>query len=118
MSPKLFFQQLNAITDNLIDMFPDDADFPTFKTFVGMLQTTNPALVIQSYHTNVGIPYKNQIEAKDESFITEYNPEGYDDSSVDIVTKIKGYWGVLSSNTKDSIWQYLHILKELAKRSQ
>jgi len=118
MAAKVFFQQLNAITDNLIDMFPADADFPTFKTFVGMLQKTNPAFVIQTYYTNVAIPYKTQIEMKDESFITGYNSTGYDESSVDIVTKIQGYWSVLSPNTKDSIWQYLHVLNELAKRSQ
>jgi hypothetical protein len=35
---------------------------------------------------------------------------------VDIISKIRGYWLTLSPESKDCMWQYIYILKELCKR--
>lgn len=114
---KAFFHQFTTILDQLVDMFPEDADFPSFKMMVGLMQKTNPAFVIQTFYDNVSVPYSVPIDEKNESFIVNYSAEGYDESGMDVIEKIKRYWSVLSPATKDSIWQYLKVLKELSKRA-
>jgi hypothetical protein len=112
-----FYAQITSILDWLIDMFPDDADFATSKTFVSIAKKTNPSLVINTFHEAVTVPYEDKINARDEAFLLEYKGAEYGNDAADIIVKMKGYWQDLDTQTKDSLWQYLYILKELTKRA-
>lgn len=114
---KAFFVQLETVVGQLQEMFPDDSDFPTFLTFLGLLQRTNPSVVINAFYENVNVHYEAQIDRRDEAFITQYEGKEYGSEMMDIVSKLKSYWSVVSSETKQSIWQYMYVLKELAKRA-
>jgi hypothetical protein len=111
---KAFFHQLLSVGGQLQEMFPDDPDFPTLITFLTLLQNTNPTLVLKTFYDNVIVLYEKEIDAKNELFITEYKA---DDESIDIVLKVQRYWSVVSQQTKDSLWQYMYVLKELCKRA-
>ena len=117
MSIKAFYTQIGNVVSNLVDMFPDDADFPTFQTFIGMLQKTNPSLVVNTFYENVTLKYEDRITSKDEAFILEYQSAEYGNDVADIISKVKMYWSVLDNQTKESLWQYMYILNELAKRA-
>jgi hypothetical protein len=112
---KSFFHQLSEVVGELAEMFPDDQDFKVFQTYVSMLQRTNPCMVIDSFHEYVTLKYDDKITARDESFFLTYVTAEYTDTP-DIVAKIKSCWGVLSDPSKQAIWQYIYILKELTKR--
>lgn len=114
---KTFFVQMNTILENLSDMFPEDADFPTFKLFLGTLQKTNPGVVVKIFYENVTSKYEAQILARDEAFLTAYEGAEYGADVADIISKVKSYWSVLDDQTKDSLWQYMYILNELCKRA-
>ena len=113
---KAFFQQFQTVVEQLQEMFPDDVDFPTFSTFLGLLQKTNPTLVIKTFYDNVNVKYSKQIDDRDEEFITKYKGEEYGNDMIDIVSKLQGYWSVMSPDTRKSIWMYMFVLKELAKK--
>jgi hypothetical protein len=112
---KSFFHQLSEVVGELAEMFPDDQDFKVFQTYVSMLQRTNPSMVIDSFHEYVTLKYDEKITARDESFFLTYVTTEYTDTP-DIVSKIKSCWDVLSEPSKQAIWQYIYILKELTKR--
>ena len=112
-----FYTQIGSILDWLIDMFPEDPDFATSKTFISLIKKTNPSLVINTFHENVTVLYEKQINERDEAFLLEYKGVEYGADAADIIVKMKGYWGQLDTATKDSLWQYLYILKELTKRA-
>jgi hypothetical protein len=112
---KSFFHQLSEVVGELTEMFPDDQDFKVFQTYVSMLQRTNPSMVIDSFHEYVTLKYDDKITARDESFFLTYVTAEYTDTP-DIVAKIKSCWGVLTEPSKQAIWQYIYILKELTKR--
>jgi hypothetical protein len=114
---KAFYVQLGTVVSNLIDMFPEDIDFPTFQTFIAMLQKTNPSLVVNTVYEDVTVKYGDKIDARDETFLMEYQGHEYGNDVADIFTKVKNYWSVLDEQTKDSLWQYIYILKELSKRA-
>lgn len=113
---KSFFHQLTEVVGELADMFPDDADFKVFQTYISLLQRTNPTMVIDTFHEHVGVKFENEINAKNEDFVLNYQAAEYGSDGMDIVAKIKSYWSVLSPESRVAIWQYIYILKELAKK--
>ena len=112
---KSFFHQLSEVVGELAEMFPDDQDFKVFQTYVSMLQRTNPSMVIDSFHEYVTLKYEDKINVQDETFFLTYVAAEYTDTP-DIVSKIKSCWDVISDPSKQAIWQYIYILKELTKR--
>jgi hypothetical protein len=113
---KTFFHQLSEVVGELTEMFPDDQDFKVFQTYISMLQRTNPSMVIDSFHEYVTLKYDDKITARDESFFLGYAAAEYANDMPDIVAKIKSCWGVLSEPSKNAVWQYIYVLKELTKR--
>jgi hypothetical protein len=113
---KSFFHQLMEVVGELADMFPDDPDFKVFQTYISLLQRTNPTMVIDTFHEHVGLKFENEINAKNEDFVLNYRAAEYGSEGMDIVAKIKSYWSVLSPASRAAIWQYIYILKELAKK--
>lgn len=113
---KSFFNQFNEVVQQLEDMFPEDADFRTFRTFLGMLQRTNPTVVISTFHSHVTVKFSDQIKNRDENFMTSYTPAEYGSDVTDIIGKVRGYWSTLSDSSKDCLWQYMFVLTELTKR--
>ena len=111
---KSFFHQLTEVVGELADMFPDDPDFRVFQTYISLLQRTNPTMVIDTFHEHVGLKFENEINAKNEDFVLNYQAAEYGSDGMDIVAKIKSYWSVLSPDSREAIWQYIYILKELA----
>ena len=116
VATKAFFSTLNDVVNNLTEMFPEDVDFVTFKTFIGMVQRTNPALVISTFYEELS-KFETYIDEKDEKFLLEYKAVDYGSDGADIFDKVKSYWSVLDDQTKDSLWQYFFILKELCKKA-
>jgi hypothetical protein len=113
---KSFFHQLSEVVGELTEMFPEDQDFKVFQTYVAMLQRTNPGMVVDTFHEHVAMKFETEIDAKNDDFFINYNATEYGSDGMDIVSKIKTYWSVLSPETKTAIWQYIYILKELSKR--
>jgi hypothetical protein len=113
---KSFFHQLTEVVGELAEMFPDDQDFKVFQTYVSMLQRTNPGMVIDTFHEHVSMKFESEINTKNDDFFLNYNATEYGSDGMDIVSKIKTYWTILSPESKSAIWQYIFILKELSKR--
>ena len=108
-----FYEQLESVLRNLSSMFPEDPDFPTFRFFLSGLKMGNPLLPIKTFHENVS-KYEHVILARDEAFLLAYNGDNVD---FDILAKFQTYWGTFDAETKASLWQYLFILNECAKRA-
>jgi hypothetical protein len=113
---KSFFHQLSEVVGELTEMFPEDQDFKVFQTYVALLQRTNPGMVVDTFHEHVAMKFETEIDSKNDDFFINYNATEYGSDGMDIVSKIKTYWSVLSPETKTAIWQYIYILKELSKR--
>jgi len=121
MSKKIFldafYGQFASFLDQLIVTFPDDSDFPTYKTGLFLLQKTNPKLVPEQVVLHVG-PFEDVIRKRDDAFFKERGfPEYANDNALDlIIQKMMEYWDVLSPENKNVIWTYVTLLLDLAKR--
>lgn len=112
-----FYSQFTLFLDQLIVVFPEDSDFPTYKSGLFLLQKTNPKLVPEQVVTHVS-PFEATIRARDETFFKERGfPEYADDNALDlIIQKMMQYWDTLTEENKKVIWDYVTLLLDLAKR--
>jgi len=113
---KTFFKQLTEFVGELEEMFPDDPDFAVFQTFIGLVQRTNPQLILATIREHVVQKYEAQITNRDEGFILSYDGNEYNSDVMNIVSKLRTYWKTLSEPSKQAMWQYLHVLTQLCKR--
>lgn len=113
----IFYSQFSEFLDQLIHVFPEDTDFPTYKTGLFLLQKTNPILVPDQVVIHVG-PFEETIKARNEKFILEYGFDQYtEDNALDlIIKKMKDRWGSLSDNNKNVVWDYTTLLLSLAQK--
>ncbi len=113
-----FYSQFTMFLDQLIVVFPDDSDFPTYKSGLFLLQKTNPILVPEQVGKHV-CPFEATIRARDEGFFKERGfPEYAEDTALDlIIKKMTEYWDTLTEENKKVIWDYVTLLLDLATRS-
>ena len=112
-----FYGQFHEFLDQLIRVFPDDSDFPAYKTGLTLLQKTNPKIVPEQVHIHV-TPFEKSIRTRDEKFFLEHQfPDYADDNALDlIISKMKTLWETLNDTNKKVIWDYLTLLLDLATR--
>ena len=62
--------------------------------------------------------YHEYIRNRDERFFLEKDDKEFteDTESVPIISKLKGYWGTLSDNNRDKIWEYVNSLLTLTQK--
>jgi hypothetical protein len=112
-----FYNQFSDFLDQLISVFPNDSDFPTYKSGLLLLQKTNPKLVPEQVLIHV-TPFEKTLRARDERFFIDYNftEYGNDDALGMIISKMKEQWTTLSEHNKKCIWDYTNLLLDLARK--
>tara|TARA_B100001093_G_C26162428_1_gene732174 strand:+ start:64 stop:444 length:381 start_codon:yes stop_codon:yes gene_type:complete len=106
--------------DDLIFIFPEENDFKVYKRGISMLNSVNAkkiCLLFKTYSTC----YKNEIINKNENFFltNDYSniKKDYSDSTASIeiiINELKKYWGQLSNENKEKIWEYLNSMIKLS----
>lgn len=118
MSKKIFmdafYTQFADFLSQLIQVFPDDPDFPAYKTGLTLLQKTNPMLVVDQVIIHV-LPFENIITTRNEDFFLKHEFSEY--NTLDqVIDKLKQLWTQLTENDKKCVWDYITLLLTLAKR--
>jgi hypothetical protein len=122
MSKKIFldafYNQFSDFLGQLAKLFPEDPDFPAYRTALLLFQKTNPVLVIKTVHEHV-TPYEETIRAKNVDFFLKHDYSGHienDDALEQVIQKLKGYWSEMSDTDQEAVWSYITLLLDLAKR--
>jgi hypothetical protein len=112
-----FYGQFSDFLDQLAKVFPEDSDFPTFKTGLHLFQKTNPKIVPEQIVIHV-LPFEQTIRSRDEKFFMDHGFDTYasDDALGAVIMKMKSLWSTLSDNSKKVVWDYTTLLMDLAKR--
>lgn len=109
------FDQFTSFVTELIQMYPDDADFSLFLTSIKILKTTNPSLLIKYIVENTE-SFEQQIMNKDEKFFIDYSFSEFSDSvDLNIFPKLKQYIVNMSPATKENVWKYIQNIYRLSK---
>lgn len=109
------FDQFTTFVTELIEMYPDDADFSLFLNSLKLMRSTNPSLLVKYVYENTS-SFEEQILKKDESFFISYSFSEYSaDVDLNIFAKLKHYTKNMSPSTKDTVWKYIQNIYRLCK---
>lgn len=110
-----FYNQFSDFLTELTKVFPDDLDFPAYKTALLLLQKTNPRLVVDQIRLHV-LPFEETIRARNESFFLDHTFSEYADTLDQVIQKLKGLWTQLTEANKKCVWDYIILLIDLTQR--
>jgi hypothetical protein len=112
-----FFSQFAEFMNELIKVFPNDADFLAYKMGLSFFHKTNPTFIISTICEHV-LPYEQTILAKNEDFFLKHDFKEYmsDDTVGSVILKLKSLWTVLTAENRECVWNYIILLTNLAKR--
>ena len=112
-----FFNQYESFLNDLMQVFPDDTDFPLYLTGLAMFRRTNPSFVVQTTWTHIS-KFEEILRTRDETFFVQHEykeiTEG-DPPLEQTITKLKGLWSSLDSTNKTIVWDYVNNICRLAK---
>ena len=103
--------------EELIEVFPKDIDFKVCLNTIKLIEKTTKRKLFDMVSPQL-LMYHEYIRNRDERFFLEKDEADYteDTESVPIISKLKGYWGTLSDNNKDKIWEYVNSLLTLTQK--
>ena len=124
-----FNSQLENMLNDLSKSFPNFMEIKIFREKFLIAKTSNPKLILLIFLKYI-YPYKDSILNQDETFFLSdsltdnitNNDQIQKDGNVDndyILTKalnIKGLWGKMSKQEKDTLWTYFKVLIVLCER--
>ena len=111
-----FYNQFGDFLDQLVILFPDDADLLAYKTMLPLLQKTNPLLAPKEVVNNLS-RFETSLRTRNEKFFLEYPFDEYAEGGIDqVIGKVKGLWAGMSDANKTIIWEYVLLLLDLANK--
>lgn len=100
-------ENLVMFLDELIQSFPEEADFVVFRIFV---ENNIPTIDIMNYITLQLCPLTEMVKKREEQFFLNHNIlfENFDDKKTSKVNYLKQMWssGRLDQTEKDAIWRW------------
>ena len=103
--------------EELIEVFPKDIDFKVSLNTIKLIEKTTKRKLFDLVSPQL-LMYHEYIRNRDERFFLEKDDKEFteDTESVPIISKLKGYWGTLSDNNRDKIWEYVNSLLTLTQK--
>jgi len=113
-----FFNTYEDFMNQMIAVYPDDRDFPLYKSGLGMFRRVNPAIIVGKTWKWVS-KFEGQIKARDESFFLSYDyssdTEG-EEPLEQTLEKLRSMWRDLNEHNRKVVWDYVNLIMELARR--
>lgn len=120
----LFNRKLYEFLEDLIYISPDmERQFTVFKDVLGWAIAVNKTYPCGIFESTVLDPYHDQIKNRDEQFFLKEKYETYNEyyksyyNELNIVEKLKNVWRTLDDHNKETVWQYMDVLLQLACRA-
>jgi len=113
-----FFNTYEDFMNQMIAVYPDDRDFPLYKSGLSMFRRVNPAMIVAKTWKWVS-RYEAQIAKRDEAFFMEYDytevTEG-EEPLEQTIEKLRAMWRDLNEHNRKVVWDYVNLIMELARR--
>ena len=113
-----FFNTYEDFMNQMIAVYPDDRDFPLYKSGLGMFRRVNPAIIVGKTWKWVS-KFEGQIKERDERFFLSYDyssdTEG-EEPLEQTLEKLRAMWRELNDHNRRVVWDYVNLIMELARR--
>ena len=108
-----FYDQYEDLLQQMIAVFPEDSDWPRYRTGIAVVRRANPMVLVTKTWECVS-PYEEAIRTRNESFFLTYPVS--DGQLMNTVAKLRGMWGQLTPHNRSIVWDYITNITYLAKR--
>lgn len=125
----IFNTKIVEFLNDLIKLFPEDTDFKIYKTAINLVKLADEKKPLQYYKKFVTDEYKEHINNRNDKFFLEHDysdilnneelkSELDSDANISnkIVKRLKGYWGVLTPDNKEIVWNYFSIFLKISEK--
>tara|TARA_Y100000992_G_C21032926_1_gene381223 strand:- start:237 stop:638 length:402 start_codon:yes stop_codon:yes gene_type:complete len=124
----IFNTKITEFLNDLIRLFPDDADFKMYKTAITLAKLADEKKPLQYYKKFVTEEYKEHIRNKNDKFFLNHDyKEILNDSeltneinngnfSSQIVNRLKDYWSQISDENKEIVWNYFTLFLKISEK--
>jgi len=124
----IFNTKITEFLNDLILLFPDDADFKMYKTAISLAKLADEKKPLQYYKKFVTEEYKEHIRNKNDKFFLDHdykeilsdselsNDINSGDFSSQIVDRLKGYWSQISDENKEIVWNYFTLFLKISEK--
>ncbi len=124
----IFNTKITEFLNDLIRLFPDDADFKMYKTVISLAKLADEKKPLQYYKKFVTEEYKEHIRNKNDKFFLDHdykeilsdselsNDINSGDFSSQIVDRLKGYWSQISDENKEIVWNYFTLFLKISEK--
>jgi hypothetical protein len=113
-----FFDQYEDFLQQMLEVYPNDPDWPLYIAGLAIFRRTNPMMVVQKTWKHIS-RFEEMIKARDEKFFVERDYSDITEGEEPLeqtVTKIKGMWAQLSLHNRNVVWDYVNNVTYLAKK--
>jgi hypothetical protein len=117
---RAFNNHLFELLDDILSIYPDDANISAAKKSIEQLKSVNPSIVIKAWYNYVYLRYKEQIDAGDLAFFFEkdYREDltyvGNTDEVLKIIEKVRKPLREMSVENQNHTVSYLRNLNKLS----
>lgn len=111
-----FYNQFGEFLKQLVSMYPEDQDFGVFLDNLGLAKSMNPMLPINVIKTEVLDNYSKEIESHDEAFFMNHSYDTHKDADIDIMNKLRVYYGAMSPLSKEIVWRYIDVITRITSK--
>jgi hypothetical protein len=113
----LFFDQWEALLDELVRVFPDDPDFPRLKMYLRIGRTVNPKRVVLAVQNHM-FPFENLVRERNADFFLKYEFSRYEDKEdiSQVIRKVKNLWFELTPSNQGAMFDYIILCLDLLHR--
>jgi hypothetical protein len=113
-----FFDQYEDFLQQMLEVYPNDPDWPLYIAGLAIFRRTNPMMVVQKTWKHIS-RFEEVIKARDEKFFLERDYSDITEGEEPLeqtVTKIKGMWAQLSLHNRNIVWDYVNNITYLARK--
>jgi len=114
-----FNRTFNEFCNDLIGVFPEDAEFQMAKLAVTGLSFAAPTALHDGFRNRVVVPFGDKILARDEGFFLDVDYRNHTSDMEDserIVNKIKHMYRQMNTDDRAVVWKYMRVLVLLSNK--
>jgi hypothetical protein len=113
-----FFDQYEDFLHQMLEVYPNDPDWPLYIAGLSIFRRTNPMMVVQKTWKHIS-RFEEVIKARDEKFFLDRDYSDITEGEEPLeqtVTKIKGMWEELGAHNRNIVCDYVNNITYLARK--
>jgi hypothetical protein len=111
-----FYNQFQSFLTQLVTMYPEDAEFGVFLDNLKFAKMMNPMLPVTLIKSEILDNYSEKIEKHDETFFMNHEYDSHKDVDLDIVNKLRSYYGDMSPQSREVVWGYIDVITRITSK--